>query len=129
MNVQEDASYRARYHPAKMPAEAPRTFSFNTGRCSDGRVDWGHNLRLCGLEAMEVIALADPTNPQSMGQATQQIRTMSANARALITRTCVFRVSHKLYHESSRLQKSKANKQSIAEKMKASQSCLLHMRT
>ena len=128
MNVQEDASYRARYHPAKLPAAAPRTFSFNTGKRSDGTVDWGYNLRLCGLDAMEVLALADPTAPQSLRLATREICNMSSNSRALVTKTCIFRVIDKLYYEEQRIQQTKATGQSIAEKMKASQACLTQMR-
>ena len=124
MHVQEDASYRARYHPAKLSADALRTFSFNTGKREDVGVDWDHNLRLCGLDALDVLALVDPTAPQSLRMAPREIRNMSSNDRAMVTKTCIFRVTDKLYHDAQRLQMTKAAGRSIAEKMRAARACM-----
>ena len=127
MNVEEDASHRARYHPAKMPSSAPRTFSFNTGRTESGGIDWSASLRAIGLPMLEVLASIDPSKRGDFSRAGRQIQKMSSNDRAVVAKCCIFRVAEPLYCQEARVQKAAAVKQSIADKRRASAACLQQM--
>jgi hypothetical protein len=81
-SVYEQATFRARYHPAILPKYVPRLMSVNAGLHADGSVDWGmwfthNNARALGHLAREDVG---------------SLSRMDDNMQAIARRPVIFKI-------------------------------------
>ena len=91
LDCEEVPSIFCRHHLALIPSRRPRLFAANTGLTAEGHLDYGHWFRQEGVPI-----LADLVNRDAAA-----IRRYSADDRAVLRRTIIFRVTERLVREET----------------------------
>jgi hypothetical protein len=83
-SVYEQATFRARYHPAILPKYVPRLMSVNAGMHADGTVDWGSWFSRNNIRALAYLAREDVGG----------LSRLDDDMQAIVRRPVIFKIPH-----------------------------------